>query len=119
MVETARDQIDERVVFEIAGRGEDHVGAREVLAVVVEQGVLLEAAYGLLGPQNRFAQGVVLPEILGKDLVHQVVGIVLVHLDLFENDAPLAENVLIVEDWVQHQVGENVERGGHVLVENF
>ena len=61
----------------------------------------------------------VLPEILGKDLVHQVVGIVLVHLDLFENDASLAHDVFIVEDWVQHQVGENVECSRNMLIEYF
>ncbi len=61
----------------------------------------------------------VLPEILGKNLVHQVVGIVFVHLDLFENHAPLAHDVFIVEDWIQHQVGENVERSGDMLIEDL
>ena len=61
----------------------------------------------------------IFPEILGENLVDQVVGIVLVHLDLFENDAALAHDVFVVEDRVQHQVGENVERRGNMLIENL
>ena len=61
----------------------------------------------------------VLPEILGENLVHQVVGIVLVHLDLFEDYAALTHDVIVVEDRVQHQVGENIERRGHMLIENL
>jgi hypothetical protein len=62
---------------------------------------------------------VILPEALGKNLVDQIVGIVLVHLDLFQNDAALAQDVFIVEDRVQNQVGENVERSGDMLIENL
>ena len=40
----------------------------------------------------------IFPEVLSKDFVDEVVGIVLVHLDLFQNDAALAQDVFIVED---------------------
>ncbi len=61
----------------------------------------------------------VLPEILRENLVHQVVGIVLVHLDLFEDYPALAHDVIVVEDRIQHQVGENIERCGDMLIENL
>ena len=61
----------------------------------------------------------VFPETLGENLVHQVVGVVLVHLDLFENHATLARDVFVVENGVQHQVRKNIERRGHMLVENL
>ena len=61
----------------------------------------------------------VFPEILGEDFVDQVVGIVLVHLDLFEDDAALAADVLGIEDRVQHQVAEHVHGDGQMLVQHL
>ena len=57
----------------------------------------------------------VLPEVLGEQLVDQDVGIVLVDLDLFEDDAALALDVVGGEDGVEDQVGEHVQRDGHVV----
>ena len=67
-------------------------------------GILIEAPHRLLGSQDRLAQRVVLEEILGEDLMHQVVGIVLIHLDLFQDDAALARNLVGVEDRMQDHV---------------
>ena len=61
----------------------------------------------------------VFPEILGEDFVDEVVGIVLVHLDFFEDDAALAADVAGVENRVQHQVAENVHSDGQMLVQNL
>ena len=61
----------------------------------------------------------VLEEVLGEDLVHQVVGIVLVHLDLFQDDAALARDLLGVEDRMQHHVAENIDRDRQMLIQNF
>ena len=61
----------------------------------------------------------IFPEILGKDLVDEVIGIILVHLDLFEDHAALAGNVVCRECGVQHQVGENLKRDGNVFVEHL
>ena len=47
----------------------------------------------------------ILPEVLGKDLVYQVVRIIFVHLDLFENDAALANDVFVCKDRVKNEVG--------------
>ena len=115
----ARDQVDEGVVLEVAGGGEDHVACREALPIEADEGVLFEAADGFVGAEDGLAEGVVLPEILGKDLVDEVVGVVLVHLDLFEDDAALAGDVLGGEDRVEDEVGEDVEGGGDVLVEDL
>ena len=45
----------------------------------------------------------------------QVVGVVLVHLDFFEDDATLALDVVGGEGGIQHQVGEHVQGDGHML----
>ncbi len=119
VIEALRYQIDKGVVLQIARGGENHVVAGETLAIVIEQNILLEAAHRLLRPQDRFSQGMVLPEILRENLVHQIVGVVLVHLDLFENHSTLTHDVIVVEDRVQHQVGENIECRGDMLIENL
>ena len=49
----------------------------------------------------------------------QVVGVVLVHLQFFEDDAALFGDILFAEDGIKHQVGDNVHRARQVLVENL
>ena len=61
----------------------------------------------------------VLPEILGENFMNKIIRIVLIHLDLFQNHATLAQNVLGIEDGVQHQIAEHVQRNRQVLVQNF
>ncbi len=61
--------------------------------------------------------GWLLPEVLRERLVNEVVGIVLVDLDLFEDDALFAFEVALGKVWVQDEVAQDVERRGHVLIE--
>src|SRR5205085_11712191 len=49
----------------------------------------------------RSAQCMVLPEVLGKDLMDQIIRIVLIHLDLFQDDALFPRNIFGIEDGVQ------------------
>ena len=111
--------LDELVVVQVAGRGEDHVAAVKAVAVVVEELLLVEPAHRLGGAEDRLAQRMVLPETLREQFVHQHVGIVFVDLDLFQNHAALALDVGGGEDRVQHQVGQHVERDGHVVGERL
>ena len=59
------------------------------------------------------------PELLGKQLVHQIVRRVLDHLDLFEDDLFLALDVLAVKRRVEHDIRENVEGARQVFVEHL
>src|SRR6185312_16804164 len=61
----------------------------------------------------------ILPKILSEDFMNEVVGIVLVHLDLFENHAALARDVLVIKDRIQHQIAQNVERNREMFIQNF
>ena len=51
--------------------------------------------------------------------MHQVVGIVLVHLDFFENHSPLAGDVLVVKDRIQYQIAEHVEGDWQMLIQHL
>src|SRR4029077_3561024 len=61
----------------------------------------------------------ILPEVLREDLVDEVVGVVLIHLDFFHDHAALASDVGAIEYWIQYQVAEDVERHRYVLVKNL
>ena len=61
----------------------------------------------------------ILPEILGEDLVDEVVGIVLVHLDFFHDDAAFASDVSGIKNRVENQIAQNIERGRNMLVEHL
>ncbi len=117
--EFLRDCLDELVVFQIAGCGEDHVAAEETATVIVDELSLIEFPHRRCGPENRLAQRMVFPEVLREQLVHQDVGIVFVDLDLFKNHAAFAFDVARGKGGVQHQVGQHIERNGHVLGKRF
>src|SRR6266404_7134838 len=61
----------------------------------------------------------ILPEVLSENFVDEVIGIVLVHLDLFQYDAFLACNVFGSEDWVQYQVAQDINCDRHMFVEDL
>ena len=62
----------------------------ETAGVIVEELLLIEAADSLGGAEDRLAERMVLPEILGEELVDEDVGVVFVDFDLFEDDAAFA-----------------------------
>ena len=96
----AGDQFDEAVVIEITGGGDDNVAGREAVGVGFNDGRALEALHGFLRAEDRLAQRMILPEVLGKDFVDEIVWIVFVHLDLFHDDAALAGYVGGIKDGV-------------------
>src|SRR5664280_535198 len=96
--------------------GEDHVAWSEAAGVKVEDDLLGEAGYGLDGAEDGAAEGMALPEVLSKGLVDEVVGVILVHLDLFEDDALLAGNVVRREGGMEDEVGQKVKCGWNILV---
>ena len=58
------------------------------------------------------------PEMAGEDFVHEIVGRVLDHLDLFEDDALLFGDIHRRQRRVQNHVREQVHRDRQVLVEH-
>ena len=117
--EVSGDQFDEVVVIEIAGGRYDDVAGGEAVAVGVDDRFALEALHGFFGAQDRLAQGMILEKILGEDFVDEVVRIIFVHFDFFEDHAAFAGDVGGIKIGVQNQVAENVERGRDVFVEHL
>src|ERR1700731_2965493 len=59
------------------------------------------------------------PETASENLVKKVFGIVQIHLDFFEDDLALLLHVFGVEFRAEHEVGDDVEGDGQVLVKNL
>ena len=106
-------------MLQIARGAHDQIAGNKTLPIGIENTRLLELFHRLLGPENRLAQGMVLPEVLGENLVHQIIGAVLIHLDFFEDHAPLAADVLHIEGGIQRQVAQNFHGDRQVLIEHL
>ena len=107
----------EFVVVEVAGSGEDHVLRGKAALMVAEDGIASEAGDSFGGAEDRTSDGMILPEFSGECFVDEVVGVVLVHLNFFQDDALLALKVGLREVGVKNEVGEDVEGLGGVLVQ--
>ena len=107
--EAARDLFDERVVLEITSGGEDHGLCGEAAGMLVKKNLSREAGDRLGGAEDRPAERVSLPELLGEDLVDEVVRVILVHLDLFKDDTLLAGDVFSGEGGMEDEIRENIE----------
>ena len=46
----------------------------------------------------------IFPKVLREDFVNQVIGVVLVHLDLFKNHAAFTDDVFVREDGIEHKI---------------
>ncbi len=119
MLEMFDHQVHELFVLQMAGGTNDHVAGSKSLLVEIPHRIAFEFLYRVFGSQDRLAQRMILPEILGEDFMDQIVRIVLIHLDLFQNHAPLASDILRVKDRVQHQVAEHVHGDRQMLVQHF
>ena len=112
-------QVPHPGVLEVArGRHDEVVGGVDAAEVVAQDG-LGQRLHGLARAEDRPAQRVAVPEGLREQLVHEVVGGVLDHLDLLEDHLLLALDVVGVERRVQDHVRQHVERPRHVLVEHL
>src|SRR5580700_9498405 len=85
--EVPGDQFDEAVMVKIASRGYDDVPRCEAVTVSFDHRCPFEALYSFFRAQDRLAQRMILPKVLSKDFVDQIIGIILVHFDLFHDHA--------------------------------
>ena len=106
-------------MLEVAGGGNDDVLGGIGAAEMVAQPLLGQGLDAFLRAENRSAERMPFPERLREDLVHEVVGRVLDHLDLFEDDLLLAFDVDLVERRPQHDVGKDIDGDRQVLVEHL
>src|SRR5580692_8589563 len=73
VLEVFGHKLHELLMLQIPRRADNQIAGCETLPVETEDGIALEGFHRFLGSKDRLAQRVILPEILGKDLVDEVV----------------------------------------------
>ena len=90
-------QFHELLMLQVAGGADDQIAGRQSAVVETQHRIALESFHRIFGAEDRLAQRMIFPEILGEDFVDQVVGAVLVHFDFFQDHAAFAADVLDIE----------------------
>src|SRR5690348_10507270 len=78
------------LVLQMSGSRDDEVPRRKALLVKPENRWAFKASHRIARAENWSSQRMVLPKILREDFVNEVVRIVLIHFDLFQDYAALA-----------------------------
>ena len=113
------DEIANLRMIDVTGHGDEHLRRHIHPREIVAQAGLVERRHGLGRSQDRPAKRMLRPELLGENLVHQVVGRVLDHLDFFKDHALFAHDVGRHERRPKNHVAEQVGRQRQVLVEHL
>jgi hypothetical protein len=93
------------------------VAAEAALELALER-VAAQAGHGLERAEDGPAERVVAPQLLGKQVGHLLVGVVLVGEDLLAHHALLALDLGGVEARAAHEVGDHVHRLRQVLAQH-
>src|ERR1051325_9778398 len=101
-VEMLADQIHKMLMIQMSSRSNDHVPRNKTLSIKIDDRCALEAPNRIAGAQNRTAERVVFPKVLSKDFMNEVVGIVLIHLDFFQDDTAFTRDVLRIKCRIKH-----------------
>jgi len=118
-LERLADGVGQALVLEVARRGDHEVRRLVGVAEVLDQHREVHARHRATGSLDRPAEGVVPPERLAEDVVHQLVGRVVDHLDLFVDDLALLLDFLRDELGMPHDVRQQVHGDVQVLVEDL
>ncbi len=114
-----RGQIDEPFVLDISRRGDHHFFGAVMVSQIGHDGLAAEPADDLRAPQHRPAHRLVgkgaFLEIIEDDVVRRVVRLA----DFLQDHGALAFELLRVEGGVLQDVGENIERERHVLLQHL
>ncbi len=109
---------DELVVVDCARGREDHLLGRVVLGDEAREVRLGKGAHTLRGAEDRAAQGLFGIGLFLQPVEDHVVGGVEDLADFLQDHAALDLDLAFVEDRVQHDIGDHVEREGHVVLQH-
>src|SRR5579871_1468880 len=113
------DEIENLLVGDVAGSGDQDVIGREPVLEAAAQGRLIEFADGFRGSEKGATERMLGPEAAGKNVVEEIFGIVEIHLDLFEDHLAFFADVVGIETRAEDEIGDDVESDGQMLVENL
>src|SRR5215471_12100781 len=119
LAEILGNHIDESRVLDAAGAGYDKIGRSVNGAEIVGNAVVIEGRERFRSTKDGAAERMIGPEARYKDLVDEIVGGVLDHVDFFEDDIALAVELVVREQGSGNQIAEQVKGSRQVLVEHF
>ncbi len=108
-------EIDQLVMLDLAGRGQDHPARPVIAPHVVDQRGARHRRHGLGRPQDRAAERLAGIGGLLEQVEHQVVRRVLDHADLLQDDLALALQLVRLEGRVLQDVGQKIDRKRQIL----
>ncbi len=118
VAEARRYEIKKPLVRDIAGSSDDDVVWRVGAAKGGAKGFAIEAADCLRSAEDGAAERMLSPKIAGKHFVDEVFGIVFNHANFFENDGALTIDFVRRKLRIKDHIGENVEDGFQMFVED-
>ena len=108
VAEAGADHLDDLLMVEVAGGGDDD-GVRAVAPRhVVAQALRLEGGDGFRGADDGLAQDVAGPQRLREQVMDQIIRLVVAPLDLFQDDVEFAPHLLRVEGGVQEHIAQHI-----------
>ena len=118
-LEARVEELHDAIVGDVARDRDDDPARHVLLGEVAERRLAIVPGDRLTAAQDRAAQGVPGPDLPCEQIVDDVVGRVLDHLDLLQDDRFLALQLVGVEERVQEDVGQEIDGERQVLVEDL
>src|SRR2546422_139287 len=118
-LEARAEQLDDTVMGDVARHRDDDSRWDVLLGEMAERRLAVIAGHRLAGSQDRAAERVPLPNLRGEEIVDDVVGRVLYHLDLLEDHRLLTLELVGVEERVEQNIRQQIDRERQVLVEDL
>ena len=106
-------------MVQVAGGGDQQIRGLVRVLEVPDEHVEVHPGHRGDGALDRPAERVPPPERFAEDVVHQLVGRVLDHLDLFEDDLAFLLDLLREELGVAHDVRQEIDGDVEVVVEHL
>jgi len=116
MTELLLDEVNNSLVSDVAGRGDEEMIRREPFAETILQDFGREFFDGFRRAENRAAKGMLGPEAARKGFVKEIFGVVHVHLDFFEDNLLLVLDVTRIEARVKAEVADDVQSDREMLI---
>jgi hypothetical protein len=113
------DEVADALVIDVADSSNNQVRRGVHTVEVAPQGRRGQRLDGLFRPENRAPERVPFPQMLGEQLVDQVVGGVLDHLDLFEHDLLFSFDVGRRKRWSPDDIGQHIKGNRQMFVEHL
>src|SRR6476646_10832243 len=91
----------------------------EPVAEALDEVFAVKAADGFRCAENGTAKRMLGPKAARENVMKEILRIVQIHLDFFEDDLAFFSYVVGIEFGTKHEIGDDVKSDGQMLVEHF